>query len=105
MPAMSDSPVRFTPDEEWDDLMRQLRDQPQARPRPFFYPRVQARLAASASAETHLLPGWLRRPAYAVLLGALVMTLSGDAAALRPAGDVNRCETCPGGQPLPPLPR
>ncbi|GAA3987583.1 hypothetical protein [Hymenobacter antarcticus] len=102
---MSDSPIRSTPDEEWDDLMRQLRDQPKARPRPFFYTRVQARLAASAAAKSQLLPGWLRRPAYAVLLGALVMALSGDGAALRPAAEANHCETCPSGQPLPPLQR
>ena len=80
--------------------MRQLREQPKARLRPFFYTRVQARLAADAAATSQLLPGWLRRPAYAVLLGALVMTLSGDGAALRPAADANRCETCPSGPPL-----
>ena len=102
---MSDSPARFTPDEEWDDLLRQLRNQPQARPRPYFYGRVHARLAAGAAAKPPLLPGWLRRPAYAVLLGALLMTLSGDGAALRPAAEVSRCEACPSGQPRPPLPR
>ena len=97
---MSDSPIRSVPDEEWDDLMRQLRDQPNARPRPFFYTRVHARLAANVSAKSPLLPGWLRRPAYAVLLGALVMTLSGDGATLRPAAEATHCETCPNGQAL-----
>ena len=97
---MSDSAVRPAPDEEWDDLMRQLRDQPNARPRPFFYTRVHARLAASAASKSPLLPGWLRRPADAVLLGALVMTLSGDGTTLRPAAEAIHCETCPNGQVL-----
>ena len=99
---MSDSPIRSVPDEEWDDLMRQLRDQPTARPRPFFYARVHAHLVDSAAAKSPLLPGWLRRPAYAVLLGALVMTLSGDGAPLRPAAGATPCETCPNGQAPPP---
>ncbi len=60
--------------------MRQLRTQAPAQPRPFFYHRVQARLAANASQPW--LPGWVRRPAYAMLLGALVLALSGDDAAL-----------------------
>lgn len=80
--------------------MRQLREQPKARLRPYFYSRVHARLAANAAATSQLLPAWLRRPAYAVLLGALVMTLSGDGAALRPAAEANHCETCPNGQSL-----
>ena len=95
---MSDSPARLGPDEEWDDRLRQLRDQPLARPRSYFYARVHARLAA---AESRLLPGWLRRPAYALLLGALVITLSGDGAALRPPAEPTRCETCPSGPPRP----
>ena len=104
---MSDSTVRSTPDEEWNDLLRQLRQQPKAQPRPYFYSRVNARLAVDAAAERHPLLGWLRRPAYAALLGALVMTLSGDAAALRPTTAVNQCDNCPNSQPqpLPRLPR
>lgn len=80
---MSEPTVRPLPDEEWQDLMRQLHDLPKAQPRPFFYNRVAARLAAPA--EPPVLPGWLRRPAYAVLLGALVLALSGDGAALSSA--------------------
>lgn len=80
---MSDSAVRPDTDQEWDELMRQLRTQPPAQPRPFFYGRVQARLAAEASRPW--LPGWVRRPAYAVLLGALVLALSGDDAAFTSA--------------------
>ena len=77
---MSDPAVRPDADQEWDALLRQLRTQPLAQPRPFFYSRVQARLAAST--RQPWLPGWVRRPAYAVLLGALVLVLNGDNAAL-----------------------
>ena len=94
---MSDSAPRPVPDEEWDDLVRQLRPQPQSRPRPFFYARVQARLAADAAAKSQALPGWLRRPVYAALLGALVLSLSGDGVALRPAAG-NPCRDCAGAQ-------
>ena len=76
---MSDSAPRPAADQEWDHLMQQLRTQAPAQPRPFFYSRVQARLASNASQLW--LPGWVRRPAYAMLLGALVLALSGDDAA------------------------
>ena len=69
---MSDS----ASDNEWDELLRQLRTQPPVQPRPYFYGRVQARLAPEA--RSSWLPGWVRRPAYALLLGALVLALSGD---------------------------
>jgi len=77
---MSDPAARPDADQEWDALLRQLRAQAPTQPRPFFYHRVQARLAASA--RQPWLPGWVRRPAYALLLGALVLALSGDDAAL-----------------------
>ncbi len=79
--------------------MRQLPNQPNARLRPFFYNRVHARLTAAAAAKSQTVPGWLRRPAYAALLGALVMALSGDGPALRPAAEGPRCAACPGGLP------
>ena len=41
---------------------------------------MQARLAVET--RRPWLPGWVRRPAYALLLGALVLALSGDDAAL-----------------------
>ena len=94
---MSDSAPRPVPDEAWDDLVRQLRNQPKVHPRPFFYTRVQARLAAGAAAKSQALPGWLRRPVYAALLGALVLSLSGDGVALRPVA-VAQCQDCPGAQ-------
>ena len=80
---MSDPAVRPDADQEWDALLRQLRTQPLAQPRPFFYSRVQARLAPAA--RQPWLPGWVRRPAYALLLGALVLALSGDDVALSTA--------------------
>lgn len=77
---MSNPTVRPDADDEWDGLLQQLRTQTPAQPRPYFYGRVQARLAANTRRPG--LPGWVRRPAYALLLGALVLALSGDDAAL-----------------------
>ncbi|MGI4883437.1 MAG: hypothetical protein ACRYFR_00585 [Janthinobacterium lividum] len=91
---MSDPFMRPDPQEDWDDLMRQLREQPKARPRPFFYQRVRHRLAAGAAGGPPLL-GWLRRPAYALLCGAVVLALAGDGATLRPAAGSPRGETRP----------
>jgi len=74
----------FRPDAEWAELLHQLRRQSKAQPRPFFYARVHARLVAQQAQATAWLPAWVRRPAYAALLGALVLAVSGDGAALRP---------------------
>jgi hypothetical protein len=82
---MSDSDFRPDSDAEWTALLRQLRPPLEAQPRPFFYARLQARLAARPTLATAWLPAWARRPAYAALLGALVLAVSGDGAALRPA--------------------
>ena len=70
--------------------MRQLRQQPKAQPQPFFYTRVRARLAAEQLAPTAWLPAWARRPAYAALLGALVLAVSGDGTTLRPAASASQ---------------
>lgn len=78
---MSDSTSRTGSDEEWRELMRQLRQQSQAEPHPFFYARVRARLLAPVRPAYSLLPTWLRWPAYAAVLGALVVAVSGDGAA------------------------
>ena len=77
---MSDSAARPDADEEWEVLLQQLRHKSPAQPRPYFYHRVQARLTVET--RRPWLPGWVRRPAYALLLGALVLALSGDDAAL-----------------------
>ena len=98
---MSDIIKRLSPDEEWENLMRQLRNQPTAQPRPFFYTRVQARLTVKAPAASQLLPAWLRRPAYAALFGALVLVLSGDGAGLAPAAAYHPASPPPAPSPLP----
>ncbi|WP_460618384.1 hypothetical protein [Hymenobacter ruber] len=81
---MSNADNRPEPDQEWEDLLGQLRTQPQAQPRPFFYSRVQARLSAQTRPAWR--PSWVRRPAFALLLGALVLLLGGDDAALASGG-------------------
>lgn len=78
---MSDSTARASSDKEWNDLMHRLRQQSKARPQPFFYARVRARLLTPARPAYWLLPAWLRLPAYAAMLGALVLAVSGDGAA------------------------
>lgn len=80
---MPNPAVRPAADEEWEDLLHQLRLQ-KAQPRPFFYTRVQARLTAARPASSWL-AGWVRRPAYVALLGALVLAVSGDGAVLHSA--------------------
>lgn len=71
-------------DEEWEALLHQLRQQPPAQPRPFFYARVQARLAAGPPGRAARL-GWVRRPAYVALLGLLGLAMSGDGVVPAPA--------------------
>ncbi|MBD2766499.1 hypothetical protein IC235_01170 [Hymenobacter sp. BT664] len=100
---MPDSVFRPDPDEEWEALIRQLQAQPKAGPQPFFYGRVRARLSAQAAAK-QALPGWLLRPAYAMLLGSVVLTLSGDGRALRPDPEPTR-HVRTSAQPPRPLPR
>jgi hypothetical protein len=66
-------------DEAWTALLRTLHPQGPPEPRPFFYTRLQARLAAGAPPPLAL-PWWLRRPAYAATLAALVLALNAGAA-------------------------
>lgn len=80
---MSKPSFRPGSDEEWEALLHQLRHQPPAQPRPFFYARVQARLAATPPRAGLL--GWVRRPAYLALLGLLGLAMSGDGVVLPPA--------------------
>jgi hypothetical protein len=74
---MHNSPLPPGSEQEWQELLDQLRRQLPAQPRPFFYARVQARLPARRATPL----GWLRRPAYAALLGTLILAMSGDGAA------------------------
>ena len=78
---MPDLDPRSSADAEWENLLLQWRTQSQAQPRPYFYQRVHARLVAGEPARPWL-PAWLRRPAYAAMLGLLGLALSGDCAAL-----------------------
>ena len=68
-------------EEEWEALLRQLRQPATGSPSPFFYARVRARLESQANRPFSWLPPWLRRPAYAALLGLLILAVSGDGAA------------------------
>jgi hypothetical protein len=81
---MSNSDLRPGSDEEWQELLRQL---PQSRPQPqpFFYARVHARLSAERARPLAWLPSWLRRPAYAAVLGGLLLAVRGDGTPLRAA--------------------
>lgn len=99
---MSDTDFRPDPDAEWVALLHQLRQPPQSQPQPFFYARVQARLAARQAPAPIWLPAWARRPAYAALLGALVLAVSGDGAALRPAAPASTYGLSQPGQLAPP---
>jgi hypothetical protein len=82
---MSDSAFRPDSDAQWDELMRQLRQQPALPPPPFLYARIRARLVAKANASPLGLPAWLRRPAFVLALGALGLAVSGDGAAATPS--------------------
>ncbi|MVN78447.1 hypothetical protein GO988_19115 [Hymenobacter sp. HMF4947] len=98
---MSNPDFRPGSDDEWAGLLRQLRLQAKAQPQPFFYARVHARLAAERRPTIAWLPAWVRRPAYAALLGALVLAMSGDGPALRPASPASQYGGYHPGQPAP----
>ncbi|WP_375417765.1 hypothetical protein [uncultured Hymenobacter sp.] len=65
-------------DQAWQELLHRLRDQPAAPPRPFFYTRLQARLAEVPPAPRVAAPRWLHRPAYAAIVGLLTVILHAD---------------------------
>jgi len=65
-------------DEAWTTLLRSL-PQGSLEPRPFFFTRLQARLAAQQP-QPPALPTWLRRSVYAFSLAALVLVLNADTA-------------------------
>ncbi|RSK24508.1 hypothetical protein [Hymenobacter metallilatus] len=67
------------PDDAWTDLLRPLREPELPEPRPYFYARLEARMAAEQPPPVAL-PWWLRRPAYAATLGTLVLALNAGAA-------------------------
>ncbi|MBW3129352.1 hypothetical protein [Hymenobacter profundi] len=77
---MSDSTNRTEADEEWETLLHQWRAEVAVPPRPYFYGRVHTRLV-NAAAKRPPLRTWRHWPAYAVMLGILLL-LSGDDAGL-----------------------
>jgi len=66
-------------DEAWTTLLRSLQPQAPTEPDPFFFARLQVRLAAQQP-QPIMLPTWLRRAAYAFSAGALVLALNADTA-------------------------
>lgn len=71
-------PANQPDDQAWQQLLEQLRAQPVPAPRPFFYTRLQARLAESRPARRPVFARWLQRPAYAAVLGLLMLVLHAD---------------------------
>ncbi|MCB2376153.1 hypothetical protein LGH70_01055 [Hymenobacter sp. BT635] len=65
-------------DQAWTSLLRSLPQAP-PEPRPFFFTRLQARLAAQQP-QPPALPTWLRRSVYAFSLAAMVLALNADTA-------------------------
>jgi hypothetical protein len=65
-------------DEAWTSLLRSWPQGP-PEPRPFFFTRLQARLAARQP-QPPALPAWLRRSVYAFSAVALVLALNADTA-------------------------
>ncbi|MCC3158845.1 hypothetical protein LJ737_16500 [Hymenobacter sp. 15J16-1T3B] len=100
---MPDPAPRPSADEQWEQLVHRWRPPAAAQPRPYFYQRVRARLD-DASAARPVWPAWLRRPAYAALLGLLGVALSGDCAALPSAAADAGPQPEASGRPLPAAP-
>lgn len=65
-------------DEAWTTLLRSL-SQGSLEPRPFFFTRLESRLAAQQP-RLLALPAWLRRSVYVFSLAALVLALNADTA-------------------------
>lgn len=91
---MNESPQKPTDSDEWETDFRRWGKRPQPELRPFFYTRLQARLAESVESLTESaawLPWWLRRPAYAYSAFLLLVMLNVGAAwwtsSAQPASD------------------
>ncbi|WP_128548330.1 hypothetical protein [Larkinella soli] len=61
--------------DQWEALFGKLRKVEPAEPKPFFYARVQARLARRSEPQQPV-PAWWFRPAYAVAGLALLVLLN-----------------------------
>lgn len=66
-------------DEAWTTLLRSPPSSP-PEPRPYFFTRLQARLARQQP-QPPVIPRWLRRAVYAFSAAALVLALNADTAA------------------------
>ncbi|RSK41274.1 hypothetical protein [Hymenobacter perfusus] len=75
---MSDPSNLPEDDEAWTMLLRSWSEEA-PEPRPFFFTRLQARLAAQQP-QPPALPTWLRRSVYAFSVVALVLALNADTA-------------------------
>ncbi|AHJ97412.1 hypothetical protein, partial [Hymenobacter swuensis] len=73
---MSTSPNLPEDDEAWTALLRSWSEGP-PEPRPYFFTRLQDRLAAQQP-QPLALPTWLRRSVYAFSAVALVLVLNAD---------------------------
>ncbi|QKZ13291.1 hypothetical protein [Spirosoma sp. KUDC1026] len=73
---MNDS-APLTDDERWERRFNKLKEVSPEEPRPFFYTRLQARLAQRP--DTGWTPVWLRRPAYALSAFGLIVLLNAGA--------------------------
>lgn len=62
------------PKEPWEHWFNELKNLEPARPKPFFYTRLEVRLKAhQQEAVAEVIPWWLRKPAYALAaLGLLI---------------------------------
>jgi hypothetical protein len=76
---MNESTQKPTGSDEWETDFRRWGKRPQPELRPFFYTRLQARLAESVESAIWL-PWWLRRPAYAYSALLLLVMLNVGAA-------------------------
>jgi hypothetical protein len=74
-------------DQAWQKLLEQLREQPVAPAKPFFYTRLQARLAeVRPTQKPTVWPAWLPRPAYATIIGLMTVLLHADSVGSRVHG-------------------
>ncbi len=80
---MNESPLNPTGSDEWETNFQRWGKRPQPDQRPFFYTRLQARLAESLAESVEAavwLPWWLRQPAYAYSAFLLLVMLNVGAA-------------------------
>ncbi|WP_236648716.1 hypothetical protein [Spirosoma sp. 209] len=75
---MNDSTKKPAGSDDWETDFQRWGKRSLPEPRPFFYTRLQARLAQSGESAGWL-PWWLRRPAYAYAALSLLIVLNAGA--------------------------